>query len=408
MASLNKITVERNQKILLDLVSQPGNDTCADCKARGPRWASYNLGVFICVNCASIHRKIGTHISKVKSLTMDQWTKEQTEHMKKVGNRASNVFFNPNETRHPPPTNLMDAERDSELEQYIRAKYEYKRFLNKSPPVATANPARSATTSTTQRSQSTPLAPPAQQPRSTPSPRPTTSTLAPAPSPNVRPTTPQMAPSRSMTMPTQNQSQSRPAPGPQQGVWADLVSLQSGSSGPSLPLQYQAQQSQFMGNQSGLSNLSILSPSPGYANPSPVMGMSQSPFQMQQFGGSSQLSYNTAFPSSPFTPSYQQQQPVQSQYLLPQQSYAPSPISPSPMMYQQQQQIVAPQAQFGGEFLSTTPQPMSTTPQLQGQFLSPSPQFNGGGNYMMGQQNYPQGGWQQQQQQQQGPVWGSM
>lgn len=61
-------------------------DTCADCKARNPRWASYNLGIFIwCANsvpsrvtwklmgysvhCASIHRKIGTHITKVYVLS---------------------------------------------------------------------------------------------------------------------------------------------------------------------------------------------------------------------------------------------------------------------------------------------------------------------------------------------------
>ncbi|TEB32685.1 Arf GTPase activating protein, partial [Coprinellus micaceus] len=50
---------------------------CADCKARNPRWTSHNLGIFICMNCASIHRKLGTHITKVKSMTMDTWTKEQ-------------------------------------------------------------------------------------------------------------------------------------------------------------------------------------------------------------------------------------------------------------------------------------------------------------------------------------------
>ncbi|KAF7343386.1 ArfGap-domain-containing protein [Mycena venus] len=101
--ALNKITIERNQKILLDLVAQPGNDVCADCKVKNPRWASHSLGIFICVSCASVHRKIGTHVTKVKSLTMDSWTKEQTENMKNNGNIKSNLFYNPNETRHPPP-----------------------------------------------------------------------------------------------------------------------------------------------------------------------------------------------------------------------------------------------------------------------------------------------------------------
>ncbi|GBE83616.1 ArfGap-domain-containing protein [Sparassis crispa] len=134
--SLNKITVERNQRALLALVSEPGNDICADCKAWHPRWASHNLGIFICMNCASVHRKMGTHISKVKSITLDSWTKEQVEFMKQHGNVRSNAHYNPDETRHPPPTNMIDSERDSDLEKYIRAKYEYKSFVSRSSQVA--------------------------------------------------------------------------------------------------------------------------------------------------------------------------------------------------------------------------------------------------------------------------------
>lgn len=37
------------------------------------------LGVFLCMRCGSLHRKMGTHISKVKSLSMDSWTSEQVE-----------------------------------------------------------------------------------------------------------------------------------------------------------------------------------------------------------------------------------------------------------------------------------------------------------------------------------------
>ncbi|KAH7337549.1 hypothetical protein B0J17DRAFT_573079 [Rhizoctonia solani] len=78
-AGVSKYTAERHQRILQDLLQQPGNDVCADCKSRAPRWSSWNLGIFICVQCASIHRKIGTHITKVKSVNLDAWTKEQVE-----------------------------------------------------------------------------------------------------------------------------------------------------------------------------------------------------------------------------------------------------------------------------------------------------------------------------------------
>lgn len=39
----------------------------------------FQLGIFLCMRCASLHRKLGTHISKVKSLSMDSWSNDQVE-----------------------------------------------------------------------------------------------------------------------------------------------------------------------------------------------------------------------------------------------------------------------------------------------------------------------------------------
>jgi hypothetical protein len=36
-------------------------------------------GVFLCIRCSGIHRGMGTHISKVKSVDLDVWTPEQME-----------------------------------------------------------------------------------------------------------------------------------------------------------------------------------------------------------------------------------------------------------------------------------------------------------------------------------------
>lgn len=79
MASMSKRQQARNERELHDLLSAPGNSQCADCSAKNPSWASWNLGIFLCMRCASIHRKLGTHISKVKSLSMDTWTADQVE-----------------------------------------------------------------------------------------------------------------------------------------------------------------------------------------------------------------------------------------------------------------------------------------------------------------------------------------
>ncbi|KAI0693678.1 hypothetical protein C8T65DRAFT_720818 [Cerioporus squamosus] len=257
--SMNKITAERNQRILLELATQPGNDICADCKTRNPRWASYNLGIFICVNCASIHRKMGTHISKVKSLTLDTWTKEQVEFMKSMGNLKSNAHYNPDEIRHPPPTNMIDAERDSDLEKYIRSKYQYKSYVPRSAQVAALlGPSRSAAdrlSSTSSRSQTMSSSSSASTSTSTSTP----SSSKVSASPSLPPTTPASTLSSTNPLRTQSQmrsasqpvvvpataqtTQQRPATQPPQPqtsspLWNDLAQLQAPASNSSLPLQY--------------------------------------------------------------------------------------------------------------------------------------------------------------------------
>ncbi|CAG8539979.1 7220_t:CDS:2 [Acaulospora morrowiae] len=124
MDRAKKVVNEKHESILLELSKQPGNDTCADCGAKGPRWASYNLGIFLCIRCCGFHRKMGTHISKVKSITLDSWTPEQIESMRQWGNLKANAKWDPHPELHP----ISITASDSEIERYIRNKYERMAF----------------------------------------------------------------------------------------------------------------------------------------------------------------------------------------------------------------------------------------------------------------------------------------
>ncbi|KAF3398644.1 UBA domain-containing protein 3 [Talaromyces pinophilus] len=122
---INKRQQARNERALHELIrTVPGNDRCADCQAGNPGWASWNLGVFLCMRCGSLHRKMGTHISKVKSLTMDSWTTEQVENMKKRGNTIVNKEYNPRNVKPDIPVDVDEA--DSAMERFIRQKYEHR------------------------------------------------------------------------------------------------------------------------------------------------------------------------------------------------------------------------------------------------------------------------------------------
>ena len=69
-----------------------GNDHCADCDKKRPTWASVNLGIFICTECAGIHRSLGTHITFVQSTKMDKWKEEWYSNCQFIGNNVSRTY----------------------------------------------------------------------------------------------------------------------------------------------------------------------------------------------------------------------------------------------------------------------------------------------------------------------------
>ncbi|KAL6969199.1 ADP-ribosylation factor GTPase-activating protein agd3 [Sarracenia purpurea var. burkii] len=72
-----------------------GNDKCADCGAPEPDWASLNLGVLVCIECSGVHRNLGVHISKVRSLTLDVkvWEPSVISLFQSLGNTFANSVW---------------------------------------------------------------------------------------------------------------------------------------------------------------------------------------------------------------------------------------------------------------------------------------------------------------------------
>uniref|UniRef100_A0A670KHS3 ArfGAP with GTPase domain, ankyrin repeat and PH domain 3 n=1 Tax=Podarcis muralis TaxID=64176 RepID=A0A670KHS3_PODMU len=103
-----------------------GNSFCVDCDAPNPDWASLNLGALICIECSGIHRNLGTHLSRVRSLDLDDWPLELVMVMTAIGNTLANSVWEGAIENYPKPPPESCRE---EKERWIRAKYEQKLFL---------------------------------------------------------------------------------------------------------------------------------------------------------------------------------------------------------------------------------------------------------------------------------------
>lgn len=133
--------VDSVSKILREI---PGNNLCAECGTPEPEWASLNLGILLCIECSGVHRNLGVHISKVRSIILDVkvWEPSILDLFRNLGNAYCNSIWEglfladtgSDNTQHAVATSIpKPSPRDAiQLrERYIQAKYVEKMFVAK-------------------------------------------------------------------------------------------------------------------------------------------------------------------------------------------------------------------------------------------------------------------------------------
>ena len=114
-------------QVLEALRESEANRLCADCGMADPDWASINLGILVCIECSGIHRGLGVHVSKVRSLPLDEWTPSLVGLMKALGNERANRVW---EADVPASVRRLTPRDDVEVKRtYITAKYVQRSYV---------------------------------------------------------------------------------------------------------------------------------------------------------------------------------------------------------------------------------------------------------------------------------------
>jgi len=104
-----------------------GNEVCAECAAPQVEWLVLEYGVVVCIRCAGGHRGLGSHICKVRSIDLDDFSEAELQWAQAMGNAKSNAIFEaalPARMRRP----AADAS-DTVRRIWLRAKYDEQRFV---------------------------------------------------------------------------------------------------------------------------------------------------------------------------------------------------------------------------------------------------------------------------------------
>ncbi|GAA5982261.1 hypothetical protein JCM11641_006242 [Rhodosporidiobolus odoratus] len=131
--------------VLLEWMKVGDNKTCAECGTPHPQWCTLSYGISLCLACSGTHRSLGTHLSFVRSLTMDKWTPAQVDRMKAGGNAKCREFFEGNGQawKGVPLPEKYASHTATMYREKLLADAEGRPWIPSSPPQPSASPAPS-------------------------------------------------------------------------------------------------------------------------------------------------------------------------------------------------------------------------------------------------------------------------
>ena len=107
---------------LIPIVQIESNQNCNDCGKINPHWCSITNAVLLCPSCARNHKKFNINISKIKSLEVDDWTKEEIYRLKIGGNERFTKLIK--------SYNIPLTKDNKEYKYYTKAAQYYREILS--------------------------------------------------------------------------------------------------------------------------------------------------------------------------------------------------------------------------------------------------------------------------------------